>query len=88
MRGKTGDDAGDIQFRSDHTFTLRELPVTYSHQYAGEWQARRSMLVLNFTGDTHPPNATHVEFALTMRDQDHFTVRNANGLETTLERLK
>jgi hypothetical protein len=92
-RAKTADDAGDIQFRSDHTFTSREWPVTYSHQPpvlsdAGEWHVSKDKLVLDFAGDTHPPDARHVEFSLVMRDQNYFTIRQANGLETTLERLK
>ena len=92
-QAKTLNDAGEIQFRSDHTFTSREVAVTYSHQPpvlsdAGEWHVRSSMLVLDFRGDTHPPEARHVEFSLVMRDDDHFAMRQANGLETTLERLK
>jgi hypothetical protein len=92
-RAKTADDVGDIQFRSDHTFTSHEWAVTYSHQppvlsNAGEWHVSKDKLVLDFAGDTHPPDARHVEFSLAMRDQDCFTIRQANGLETTLERLK
>lgn len=92
-RAKSPDDAGQIQFRSDHTFTSSEWAVTYSHQPPvlsdqGEWHVRADKLVLDFRGDTHPPDARHVEFTLAMPDNDHFTIRQANALETTLERLK
>jgi|ERR1043166_8334034 hypothetical protein len=92
-RAKTSDDAGSIQFRRDHTFTSREWAVTYSHQPpvlsdAGKWRLSGGKLVLDFAGETHPPDARHIEFSLAMRDQDHFTIRQANGLETTLERVK
>jgi hypothetical protein len=33
-------------------------------------------------------DARYVEFTLAMPDNDHFTIRQANALETTLERLK
>jgi hypothetical protein len=54
----------------------------------GDWHISGNKLVLNFHGYTHPPNGRRVEFSLTTRDQDHVTMRQANGLETTLERLK
>ena len=84
-QAKTLNDAGEIQVRSDHTFTSREVAITYSHQPpvlsdAGEWHVHSSTLVLDFRGDTHPPEARHVEFSLVMRDDDHFAMRQANGL--------
>jgi hypothetical protein len=54
----------------------------------GEWHVRADKLVLDFRGDTHSPDARHVEFTLAMPDNDHFTIRQANALETTLERVK
>ena len=80
-RAKSPDDAGQIQFRSDHTFTSSEWAVTYSHQPP-------VLSDQDFRGDTRPADARHVEFTLAMPDNDHFTIRQANALETTLERLK
>ena len=59
------DDAGDVAYRADHTFTSRDWAVTYSHQPpivadAGEWHIRGNRLIMDFKGDTRPADARHV----------------------------
>jgi hypothetical protein len=87
------DDAGQIDYRKDHTFTSREWAVTYTHQPpvlfdTGEWHVRQNKLIMDFHGDTHPANARHVEFSLAMFDDDHCAIRQSSGVVTTLERQK
>src|SRR5438094_3586421 len=87
------DDAGQIDYRKDHTFTSREWAVTYTHQPAvlfdtGEWHVRDNKLVMDFHGDSHPPDTRHAEFSLAMFDDDHFAIRQLSGVVTTLERQK
>jgi hypothetical protein len=48
----------------------------------GKWHVRADKLVLNFRGDTRPADARYVEFTLARPDNDHFTIRQANALET------
>lgn len=87
------DDAGQIDYRKDHTFTSREWAVTYTHQPpvlfgTGEWHVRDNTLIMDFHGDTHRPNARHVKFSLAIFDDDHFAIRRSRGAVTTLERQK
>ena len=87
-RGHTEEMAGEIRFASDHTFTSREWDTTISLSDAGDWHVSGRKLMLNFHGGTRAPDKRSVEFSLAMRDQDHLTLRQANGVETILERLK
>jgi hypothetical protein len=80
--------AGEIRFASDHTFTSREWDATNLLSDAGDWRVSGDKLVINFHGDTRAPDKRTVEFSVTMRDQDHLTLRRANGIETVLKRLK
>jgi hypothetical protein len=89
----TADDAGEITFHEDHSFLSWERAVTYSQQPpvlwgGGEWHVTPKSLVLSFHADSHRPAVPRVEFALDVHDRDHITLRQASGLETTLERLK
>jgi len=90
---KSCDDAGDIAYRADHTFTSRDWAVTYTHQPpividVGEWHIRRDRLVIDFKGETRPPDARHVELPFTFFDTDTLLVRTADGRMSTFERLK
>jgi hypothetical protein len=87
-RGHGEEMAGEVRFAIDHTFTEREWDATNSLSDAGDSHVRGDKLVLDFHGDTRPPNARHVEFSMAMHDQNHFTLRQANGVESTFERLK
>src|SRR4051812_13194517 len=90
-RAGSAESAGKIRFDADHTFTGGEWSLTQTHQPAvipddGEWHIRGSKLVLKFRGEAHNPNQW--ELALVVRDDDHIVLRQASGLEITLERLK
>ena len=90
---RTVDDAGEIDYRKDHTFTWREWPVTSTNQPAvsgtGEWQVRGNQLIMDFKGTDRPPDAKHAEFSLATFDDDHFIIRKSNtAAATTLERIK
>ena len=87
------DDAGQINYRKDHTFTSREWAVTYTHQPpvvfdTGKWQLRENKLVMDFNGGSHPRDATHMEFSLAVFDDDHLVIRQRSGVLTMLERQK
>jgi hypothetical protein len=87
------DDAGDVVYRADHTFSSREWAVTYTHQPPvviddGEWHIRGSRLVLDFKGDTRPIDGKHLELPFTLFDKDTLLVRTADGRMSTFERLK
>ena len=87
------DDAGQIDYRKDHTFTSREWAVTYTHQPPivfdnGQCQVHANKLILDFHGETHPRDAKHAEFSLKMFDDDHFALRQSSGVVTMLERQK
>ena len=87
------DDAGQIDYRKDHTFTSREWAMLYTPQPpvlfdTGEWHVRDNKLIMDFHGDTHPPDVRHAEFWFAMFDDDHFAIRASSGAVTTLERQK
>ena len=87
------DDAGQVDYRKDHTFTSRKWAVTYTHQPpvlfdTGVWHVRSNKLIMDFRGDNHPSEAKHAEFSLAMFDDDHFAIRQPSGIVTTLERQK
>ena len=51
------DDAGDVAYRADHSFTSRDWAVTYSHQPpivadTGEWHIKGNRLIMDLKGDT------------------------------------
>ena len=88
----TCDDAGDVAYRSDHTFASREWAVTYSHQSpilidGGEWHVRSGKLVMDFKGDTRPAEGKHVELPFTFFE-DTLLLRTTGGTVNTFERLK
>jgi hypothetical protein len=90
-RAASAQNAAKIRFDANHTFTGGEWSLTESHQPPvipdeGEWHVTGSKLVLNFRGEFHKPKQS--ELGLTVRDDDHVVLRQPNGLETTLERLK
>ena len=90
---KSCDDAGDVAYRADHTFTSREWAVTYTHQPpvvmdGGEWHIRRGRLVMDFKGNARVVQARHAELPLTFFDSDTFIVRTTDGRFNTFERLK
>jgi hypothetical protein len=86
------DDAGQIDYGKDHTFTWREWPVTNTNQPpvlfdTGEWQVRGTKLIMDFKGGSRP--AKHSEFSLARFDDDHFVIRTSNAAAAiTLERMK
>ena len=89
--GTSAESAGKIRFDTDHTFTSGEWSLTETHQPPvipddGEWHIIGSKLVLKFRGEAHNPKQS--ELALLVRDDDHIVLRQASGLEITLERLK
>jgi hypothetical protein len=91
-RVQSRDDAGQIHYLKDHTFTSREWAVTYSHQPPvlfdrGQWHVRGNKLIMDFRGDSHPLDAKHAEFSLAMFDDAHFAIRQSDAA-TTLERIK
>jgi hypothetical protein len=88
----TCDDAGDVAYRSDHTFACREWAVTYSHQPpilidGGEWHVRGGKVVMDFKGDTRPAEGKHVELPFTFFG-DKLLLRITGGTVNTFERLK
>ena len=90
-RTANAENAGEIRFEANHTFTGGEWSLTETHQPPmipdnGEWHVTGSKLVLNFRGEFHDPKQS--ELVLTMRDDDHIVLGQPSGLETTLERLK
>jgi len=87
-RGNINEMAGEVRFASDHTFASREWDATNLLSDAGDWHISSDKLVINFHGDTRAPDKRTVEFSVTMHDQDHLTLRQANGVETVLKRLK
>jgi hypothetical protein len=85
------DDAGDVTYSADHTFTTKEWPVTYTHQPpilydTGQWHLRGGRLIVDFKGDTHA--AKHSEFPLAFFDRDTFVIRTAEGKVHSFERVK
>lgn len=92
-RWKSCDDAGDVDYRKDHTFTSREWAVTYTHQPAmlfdtGEWHIHGDKLVMDFKGDSHPPNVRHAEFPIMMFDENTLLMRSADKTINTFERVQ
>ena len=93
-RMRTVDDAGQIDYRKDHTFTWREWPVTNTNQSAllfdtGEWQVRGNKLIMDFKGASRPQDEKHAEFSLARFDDNHFVIRKSNAAAaTTLERIR
>src|SRR5207249_6998539 len=90
---KSCDDAGDVAYHADHTFSSREWAVTYSHQPpviadAGEWRIHGDRIVMDFKGDTRPEGARHVELPFTFFGRDTLLVRATDGTVNTFERLK
>ena len=93
-RMRSVDDAGQIDYGKDHTFTWREWPVTNTDQPAllfdtGEWRLHGNKLIMDFKGAGRPPDAKHAEFSLARFDDDHFVIRKSNtAAAITLERMK
>ena len=87
-RGNSDEMAGEIRFASDHTFASRQWDATKLLSDAGDWHVNGDELVMNFHGDSRAPDKRTVEFSMTMHDPDHLTLREANGVETVLKRLK
>ena len=79
---------GEVRFTSDHTFTEREWDATNVISDTGDWRVSGGKLMLNFHGDGRSQSAKQLELPLTIHDPDHFTLRQANGRESTFERLK
>ena len=79
--------AGEVRFASDHTFTEHEWDTINSRSNVGNWHVRGDKLVLDVRGDADLLNARHLEFYLAMHDQDHFTLRQADGAESRFERI-
>jgi hypothetical protein len=92
-RWKDCDDAGDVVYRADHTFTSRQWGVTYIHQPpmlvdAGEWHVRGDRLVLDSKRDTLPPEARHIELPFSFFGPETLLVRATDGRLSTFERVK
>ena len=87
------DDAGDVAYRADHSFTSRDWAVTYSHQPpivadAGEWHIRGNRLIMDFKGDTRQAEARHLELPFTFFGKDTLLVRATDGRVNTFDRLR
>ena len=92
-RWKDCDDAGDVVYRADHTYTSREWALTYFHQPpilvdAGEWHVHGDRLVLDSKGDTLTPESRHVEFPFLFFGHDTLLLRASDGRISTFERVK
>jgi hypothetical protein len=92
-RWKDCDDAGDVVYRPDHTFTSREWAVTYFHEPpilldAGGWHVHGDRLILDFKRDTHPSEARHLELPFLFFGPDTLVLRATDGRISTFERVK
>src|SRR5713101_7629316 len=64
-RWKSCDDAGDVIYRKDHTFVSREWALSHTQEPpvifdSGDWHLRNGELILNFAGNSRPPEARHL----------------------------
>ena len=80
------DDAGEVVYRADHTFTSRDWPPVVVD--AGAWHVRGDQLVMDFQGDTRPAGKKHIELPLMFFDRDTFVVRTTDSKVHAFERLK
>lgn len=90
---KSCDDAGDVIYQKDHTFVSREWAVSHTQQPpvifdSGDWHLRNGQLILNFKGDSRPPEARHLVVSLTLLGDDALVIRGSNGLIHTFERVR
>jgi hypothetical protein len=90
---KSCDDAGDITYRKDRTFISREWALSHTQQPpvifdSGDWQVRSGQIVLNFKGDSRPPEARHVVVSFILFGEDVLVIRGPNRLVRTFERVQ
>jgi len=89
---KSCDDAGDVIYRKDHKFVSREWALSHTQEPpiifdSGDWHLRNGQLILNFTGDSRPPEARHLVVSFMLFGDDALVIRGSNGLVRTFERL-
>lgn len=90
---KSCDAAGDIAYRKDHTFVSREWALSHTQQPpvifdTGDWRVQGGQLILNFKGDSRPPDARHVTLSFILFGEDVLIIRGSNGLIRTFERVR